>query len=249
MLINELILVILFLAGIFIFCYSKYIKKTQPHKYNTFFRIFLPFILFILVTRLFIFQPFKVVSGSLEPTILIGDVLWVNLSAYSIRFPISHKIIFSTGHPKRGDIVLFHYPLNTDLIYIKRIIGLPGDHLSYSNKTLYINGVAMNQKPDGYGFDVEPKQNPHLMLKQIENLAGLKHHIFIDTHKADVPIDIIIPKGKYFVMGDNRDASEDSRVWGFLDEEQIIGKAFSVLVSWDNLHNRVRFDRFGNKLI
>lgn len=209
-------------------------------------RSYLPVFLLVLVVRSFVFQPFKVVSGSLEPTVLVGDYLAVNQSAYGLRLPVLHKKIFSLGEPKIGDIALFYFPEDTSLVFVKRVIGTPGDHIVYQDKTLTINGEKMPKIDDGFGFDIEPASPPRLMQKKIENLHGIKHSVFVSRDKEEGIIDVVVPKGMYFMMGDNRDDSDDSRRWGFVPEENLIGRAYRVIMSWDGDRMRPRFARIGN---
>lgn len=219
--------------------------KTNP--IFKFARSYLPVFLTVLIVRAFIFQPFHVVSGSLEPTVLIGDFLAVNQSAYGVRLPLIHTKIWSTGSPKRGDIALFYYPVDPSLVFVKRVIGVPGDHVIYRNKKLTINGQEMPQTKDGIGFDEEPNMLSRLMSQRIENLAGIHHKIFVDEARFDKEVDVIVPEGKYFMMGDNRDDSEDSRYWGFVDDSLLIGKAYRIIASWDNRSHWFRLSRTGEK--
>ncbi len=222
-------------------------KSLADYKIIKIARSYLGVLLLVFVIRSFIFQPFKVVSGSLEPTVLIGDFIAVNQSAYGIRLPVIHKKIINIGQPKLGDIALFHYPLDPNIIFVKRVIGTPGDHIIYKNKQLTINGKLMNQTNDGIGFDEEVGEVSKLMNQRIENLNGIHHKIFVDETHQDKVIDLIVPKNKYFMMGDNRDDSSDSRYWGFVDDNLLIGKAYRVLGSWDSRQSRPRMARFGAK--
>lgn len=217
----------------------------RNNKLVSFGRSYLPVFLLVFVVRSFIFQPFKVVSGSLEPTVLIGDILAVNQSAYGLRLPVIHKKIVATGEPKIGEIALFYYPEDPSLVYVKRVIGTPGDHVQYHNKVLTVNGKTMPQKDSGYGFDEEPGRVPVLMQKRVENLNGIKHEIFVAPSRVDADIDVMVPQGMYFMVGDNRDDSDDSRRWGFVPEENLIGRAYRVLFSWDSNKMSPRMARIG----
>lgn len=242
----ELTLTLLLFVSIFLTLVGRN-KKIGHYKVFRVARAYLPLILVVFVVRAFLFQPFKVISGSLEPTVLIGDYLLVNQSAYGIRLPIIHKKVLDIGKPKQGDIALFHYPLEPGLVFVKRVIGIPGDHIEYRNKKLQVNGILASQLADGIGFDEEPGQLAHLMSQNIENLGGTRHRIFIDKHRLEKDIDITVPEGKYFVMGDNRDDSEDSRHWGFVDDDLLIGKAERILVSWDSQKHWFRAGRYWEK--
>jgi signal peptidase I len=203
--------------------------------------------LLVLVIRAFIIQPFRVPTGSLEPTVMPNDFVAVSQYDYGLRLPITHKKILEVGEPKLGDIAVFRYPANPKIDFVKRIVGVPGDHVVYKNKVLYINGKEAKQTFIKNGYDVEPGGNiPSKVME--ENLNGVKHEILIhDTGYLgqSQDFDVVVPKGYYFAMGDNRDNSGDSRVWGFVPEKNLIGRAFMVWFSWDH---GVRWHRIGNKL-
>ncbi|MGE3920348.1 MAG: signal peptidase I [Gammaproteobacteria bacterium] len=209
-------------------------------------RSLFPVLLFVLVVRSFIAEPFRIPSGSLEPTLLIGDFVLVNKFEYGLRLPVLEKKAVKISEPKVGDIVVFHYPPNPSVDYIKRVVGVPGDHIRYINKVLYINNKPMDQKFLGYSMSVDANGERVVVKKMQENLLGTKHNIFIDPEvAAQDKIDIIVPPGKYFMMGDNRDESYDSRYWGFVPEQNLIGKAFLVWFSWNKTNNSIRFSRIG----
>jgi signal peptidase I len=204
-----------------------------------------PVFLIVLVIRAFIIQPFRVPTGSLEPTVMPNDFLAVSQFAYGLRLPITHTKILSIGEPKRGDIAVFRYPANPKLDYVKRIIGVPGDHVVYKNKVLYINGIEAKQTNLGPAMDVEPGGNIPSMMYE-EDLLGVKHKILIHNQGGEMAdFDVTVPQGHYFAMGDNRDNSGDSRVWGFVPEKNLIGQAFMVFLAWDK---GVNWKRIGNKL-
>ena len=210
-------------------------------------RSFFPVLLIVLLIRSFVIQPFRVPTGSLEPTILPGDFIAVNQYAYGLRLPVLHSKIWAVGEPKRGDIVVFRYPPNPRVNYVKRVVGMPGDKLSYINKVLYINGKPMIQKTIGDALDIEPDV-PIPVIEKEENLNGVKHHIFVRPNYISSGnfYNIVVPKGQYFMMGDNRDNSIDSRAWGFMPEKNIIGKAFFTWLSWDSQAHRFRWDHLGS---
>lgn len=215
--------------------------------------------LVVLVVRSFVVAPFRVPTGSMLPTIQLNDFLLVNKFAYGIRLPVFNTRILSTGEPKTGDIAVFRYPPYPGVDYIKTIIGVPGDHISYINKQLYINGKLV---PTKYiKMTVEPdNRNLALLYPKHKNLAGVvkAYKQDLEGHEHliyDSPIvpptnfkNLVVPKGEYFVMGDNRGNSEDSRYWGFVPEKNLIGKAFMVVFSWDSHLHKVRWDRIGKML-
>lgn len=206
---------------------------------------FFPVFLFVLVLRSFIVEPFRIPSSSLEPTLLVGDFILVNKFAYGLRFPVLEKKFLSVGEPKRGDIVVLRWPPNEKFDFIKRVIGLPGDTISYHNKVLTINGVQAKQRFDSYTSILDEQGKLLNVEKKEEQLGDVKHNIYVVTKEKPFDFDIKVPEGNYFVMGDNRDNSSDSRYWGFVPEENLRGKAFLVWMSWDNVLKKLRWPRIG----
>lgn len=220
-------------------------------------RYFFPILLVVLIIRSFIVQPFRVPTGSLEPTVLPGDFILVNQFAYGLHFPAFNWEILPLGKPKRGDIAVFHWPVNAHKDFVKRVIGLPGDNISYVNKILYINGKKIPQKLIGYAVDSNNPSGPAWTVKVMqENLLGIKYNIYRCANESNhCPLttvqnfhDVIVPAGEYFMMGDNRDNSDDSRYWGFVPEKDLVGKAFLVWMSWDSAKHRIRWHRIGKRL-
>jgi signal peptidase I len=212
-------------------------------------RSFLPVLLLVFSVRSFGYEPFRIPSGSLKPTLLVGDFILVNKFTYGLRLPVAHTKIFSVNEPERGDIVVFREPPKESRDLIKRVIGLPGDHITYKNKVLYINGQEMPQKFEKYDTDQRDSFDPWQVTEKQENLSGITHHIYQISATENDDFDVIVPAGHYFMMGDNRDDSADSRSWGFLPEKNIIGKATRVLVSFDTFTHPVRWERTGEKII
>ena len=211
-------------------------------------RSFFPILLIVLLIRSFIIQPYRVPTGSLEPTVLPGDFIIVNQFAYGLRLPVINKKIVDIGEPQRGDIALFHWPKDPRLVYVKRVIGLPGDHVVYKNKILTINGKQITQKDLGMDLDQEYAMPYPVDVKQ-EKLQAVTHKIFLRTEaNNDEHVDVVVPAGHYFMMGDNRDNSDDSRDWGFVPDENLVGKAFGIWMSWDSQNNAVRWHRIGKAL-
>jgi signal peptidase I len=211
-------------------------------------RSFFPIVLIVLLLRSFLAEPFRIPSGSMMPTLLIGDFILVNKFTYGIRLPVINKKVFEMNEPKRGDIVVFRYPKEPSVDYIKRVIGLPGDKVVYENKKLYINDVPVNQvslgRYQGLGQGQEMTGAEHL----VEDLTGIEHSILIREGVPSGQFVYVVPAGNYFVMGDNRDNSNDSRYWGTVPEENLVGKAFFIWMSWDWEHKGVGFDRIGTVL-
>jgi len=209
-------------------------------------RSFFPVLLIVFLLRSFLFEPFRIPSGSLEPTLFAGDFIIVNKFDYGIRLPVLHKKMGNVHAPKRGDIMVFRWPPNPSFNFIKRVIGLPGDKISYINKELYVNGNKIPQTFVKNSMAQDESGGEWKAIENQEDLLGVKHNIFIDSTKSSADFrDRSVPEGMYFVMGDNRDDSADSRYWGFVPDENIVGKAILVWLSWDNTHNRLRFNRMG----
>ncbi|MDH2235878.1 signal peptidase I [Pigmentiphaga sp. GD03639] len=217
---------------------------------------FFPVILFVFVLRSFVVEPFRIPSGSMMPTLQIGDLILVNKFSYGLRLPIVDKKVVPLGDPQRGDVVVFRYPVDPQVDYIKRVVGVPGDEVAYLNKRLTINGQEIPMKKVGEYFD--PDRVSYAALYD-ENLKGVNHQILIDERRSP-EIDPFgsypnrdaceysregvrckVPAGNYFVMGDNRDNSADSRYWGFVPDSNIVGKAFFV---WMNFGDLKRIGRF-----
>lgn len=205
-------------------------------------RSFFPIFLIVFLLRSFLFEPFRIPSGSLEPSLLTGDFILVNKFDYGIRLPIIGKKIMKTGEPKRGDIMVFRWPPDKSYDFIKRVIGLPGDTISYIDKELYINGQKISQE----NLPEATATNAWDAIEKQEDIFGVKHHIYVNPNKYSRNFyDIPVPEGMYFVMGDNRDDSADSRYWGFVPDKNIVGKAVMVLLSWNKEDYRVRWARSG----
>ena len=211
-------------------------------------RSFFPMLFLVWAIRSFLIQPYRVPTGSLEPTVLPGDFIVVNQFAYGLRLPVLNTKFFNLGEPQRGDIALFRYPKDPSTIFVKRVIGLPGDHVVYQNKVLTINGQRMQQIPLGMDLDVEGRFFTPVQVR-IEQLGKVSHKIFIRPGSKEwEKIDVVVPMDAYFMMGDNRDGSSDSREWGFVPEKNLVGKAFGVWMSWDAGNMQVRWNRIGKKI-
>ena len=211
---------------------------------------FFPVILLVFVLRSFLFEPFRIPSGSMIPTLEIGDLILVNKYEYGVRLPVINKKIVELGQPKRGDVMVFRYPLNPSQDYIKRVVGLPGDRVEYVNKRLTINGQPVPMKKLDPYYDGDRMQ---YYAQYLEGLGSVEHRIIVseqippglgggfpNTHPGACQysgsgVVCQVPAGHYFMMGDNRDNSEDSRFWGFVPDENIVGRAFFIWMNFGNI--------------
>ncbi len=209
---------------------------------------FFPVVLIVLLLRSFLVEPFRIPSGSMMPTLLVGDFILVNKFSYGVRLPVLNTKIIEMGEPQRGDIVVFRFPKQPTVDYIKRVIGLPGDRIGYFDKKIYVNGQLVNQVPLGRYQGVGQGMNMTGAEHLEEDLTGVKHSILISTGTPTVEDVFVVPKGHYFVMGDNRDNSNDSRYWGMVPEANLVGKAFFIWMNWDWQNNGIAFDRPGTLL-
>jgi len=214
---------------------------------------FFPVILLVFLIRSFIAEPFKIPSGSMMPTLLAGDYILVNKYTYGLRVPLVNNIFYEINHPNRGDVIVFHFPPDPKVDYIKRIVGLPGDKIQYQDKRLTVNGKLLEVvAEDNYDYEMEGANIISARRLQ-EQLGEVKHDILIhdipnhyDSESLGEKLmngeTITVPAGNYYAMGDNRDNSSDSRVWGFVPEKNLVGKAFFIWFNFD------KFGRIGNSI-
>ncbi len=209
----------------------------KNHPIYAFGKYFFPVLLIVLLLRSFLFEPFRIPSGSMMPTLEIGDLILVNKYIYGIRMPAIHTKILPVALPERGDIVVFRYPIDPKFDYIKRVVGLPGDSLDYRDKTLYINGEKVPQQVlgiyEGRGLNAA-MSGDQILEEFLPNQPHEVLHAFRDQlFRGNFERNVVVPEGHYFVMGDNRDNSTDSRFWGFVPEENLVGKAVLIWFHWD----------------
>ena len=188
-------------------------------------RSFFPVLLVVLLLRSFVAEPFRIPSGSMLPTLEIGDFILVNKYAYGLRLPVLHTKVLEVGEPQRGDVVVFRYPENPQVDYIKRLIGVPGDVVEWNNKTLKVNGVELNRETIGEYAARDQHNGIRPTVRLTEDLLGVSHDILIVRNTGGRTGSITVPEGHYFMMGDNRDMSNDSRMWGLVPEANVVGKA------------------------
>lgn len=214
----------------------------KPGRIIEYSRSFFPVFFIVLLLRSFLVEPFRIPSGSLEPTLLVGDFVAVNKFAYGFRLPVWEKKVVSIANPKTGEIAVFRWPPSPSYDYIKRVIGVPGDKISYHNKILSINGITAKQTFVEYTMD---ESSGRAVTKYKEDLNGVVHDVFIRSDVPAVDFDVVVPEGNYFMMGDNRDDSADSRFWGFVPDNYLRGKAFLVWMSWNGKADTVRWSKIG----
>ncbi len=222
-------------------------------------RAFFPVIVVVFLIRSFWIEPFKIPSGSMKPTLLVGDFILVNKYTYGIRLPVLNRKVMEVGEVKRGDVVVFRYPVDPSVDYIKRVVGIPGDKVTYAGKLLRINGQQVPVQPSGYYTDSELNyvrlptfseklgEKTHTMMvvppEPVVNLSQVRQFPHRDNCEYnDDGFTCTVPPGHYFMMGDNRDQSADSRYWGFVPDDHIKGRAFLVWMNFGDLK------RIGNSI-
>ncbi len=219
----------------------------QAPKIVEYARSFFPIFLIVLILRSFVAEPFRIPSGSMMPTLLIGDFILVNKFGYGIRLPIVDTKIVDLGAPRRGDVIVFRSPENPATPFIKRVVGLPGDRIAYYNKVLYVNGKPAEQVILGnYSVSGSGASMSGASLRK-ENLVGHVHEILVQPGPPLFNGKMVVPENNYFVLGDNRDNSRDSRFWGTVPDEMLIGRAFMIWMSWDWGHG-IKWSRIGDSI-
>lgn len=212
-------------------------------------RSLFPVFLVVLVVRSFIVEPFRIPSSSMMPTLLIGDFILVNKFAYGLKLPVLNWEFLELGDPERGDVVVFRYPNNPEVDYIKRIVGLPGDRIAYRNKTVFVNGEAVEQDVIARYVGVGQGREMTGASLRVEHLGEADHKILLMPR---VPSrgegEWIVEEGHYFAMGDNRDKSNDSRYWGTVAEKYLVGEAFMVWLNWDAAAGGFNWGRIGEAI-
>lgn len=195
---------------------------------------FFPVLFLVLVVRSFVAEPFRIPSGSMIPTLEIGDFIVVKKYSYGLRLPITHNKFLNTGQPKRGDVVVFRYPPEPEVNYIKRLVGLPGDKIVWTNdKKLIINGNAVKYELNK-DYPTRNRAGKSISVTSLkETLPDDDGHDLIIFNGPTKAGEWIVPEGHYFMMGDNRDNSSDSRFWGFVPEKNLVGKASMVWMHWN----------------
>jgi signal peptidase I len=201
---------------------------------------FFPVLLVVFVLRSFLVEPFQIPSSSMVPTLEVGDYILVNKYTYGIRLPVVRTKVWALNEPKRGDVMVFFPPHMNETYYIKRVIGLPGDTVTYRNKSLAVNGVPLEEET----LAVLPEGSSQYRVG-LEALGDARHLVQVNDSRPPRDFSVKVKPGHYFMMGDNRDNSSDSRIWGQVPEKDIVGKAFAVWMHWDSLFSIPSFSRVG----
>lgn len=265
------LVLVTFLSGAIWFFYWLFNRNQSPKKQEPviveYARSFFPVLLLVVFLRSFVAEPFRIPSGSMMPTLEVGDFILVNKFAYGIRLPVLRTKLFDTGEPKRGDVFVFRYPEKPWQNYIKRVIGLPGDRIRWQADKLIINGKQIPHEEVGLYTAVDQHGRKLDARHLVEDLLGVKHDIIL--YQTNEPLDgrpmlvdgghfpmvegstdreIVVPEGKYFAMGDNRFGSSDSRSWGFVPEENLVGKAMFVWMHYAGNNEGFDFSRIGESI-
>jgi signal peptidase I len=235
----ELILTIIFLLAGAFWLLNKFVVN-QKEGLIEFAGSLAPVLGLVLVLRSFLIEPFQIPSQSMVPTLKVGDFILVSKWTYGIRLPVLRTKIIEIDSPERGDVMVF-FPPHEDRYFIKRVVGLPGDKIHVLNGVVFINGDKMTQT------SVAEEANSPRSVVMSENLAGVEHLMQKRTSPTRLSqnYSAVVPQGHYFMMGDNRDNSSDSRVWGPVPEDRIVGKAFARWMFWDKFLSLPSFDRAG----
>lgn len=211
-------------------------------------RSFFPVLLIVLLLRSFAGEPFRIPSESMLPTLEVGDFILVSKYSYGVRLPVTYTTIIDTGEPKRGEVAVFRYPRDPRLNYIKRIVGLPGDRVTYEDRRLFINGEAVPlerigeyEPPGGHGIHAR-------MAEFLETIDGHEHRVVLDPRGHPLEGEFVVPPGQYFALGDNRDYSNDSRRWGYVPEENLVGKARMIWMHWNWNEGGIDWSRIGKSI-
>jgi signal peptidase I len=203
-------------------------------------RSFFPVLAVVFVLRSFLVEPFQIPSSSMVPTLQVGDYILVNKYTYGIRLPVLRTKVLSLNEPQRGDVMVFFPPHMNDTYFIKRVVGLPGDTVTYRNKRLSVNGETVALQP----VAELPTGKARYQLG-LEALGEANHLMQVDAMRPPRDFSVLVKPGHYFMMGDNRDNSSDSRIWGQVPEQDIVGKAFAVWMHWDSFFSIPSFSRAG----
>ena len=222
-------------------------QAPTPSRIVEYARSFFPVFLIVLLLRSFLIEPFRIPSGSMMPTLLIGDFILVNKFTYGIRLPVADYKLIEIDSPQRGDVVVFRYPDDPTTPFIKRVVGLPGDRVGYYDKVLYVNDEPAEQVVLGPYAGTGPGRSMKGASHRSERIDGCTHDILVQRGYPSREGEIVVPPDHYFVLGDNRDNSRDSRYWGTVPDTHLIGRAFAIWLNAGFEHG-VSWSRIGTAI-
>lgn len=219
----------------------------KPGHFIEFCRFSFPVVFVVLVLRSFVFEPFRIPSGSMIPTLHVGDFILVNKFSYGLRTPVGFVEFLDLGEPERGDVAVFRFPVDPRKDFIKRIVGVPGDRIRYVDKQLFINDEPAQLDDKGV-MKLDYAGRSRLVHEYEEAIGEVRHRIIVNPAAPALDGEVVVPEGHYFAMGDNRDGSDDSRRWGMVPERNLVGKAVLIWMSWDGEAGRIDFGRIGKRI-
>jgi signal peptidase I len=213
-------------------------------------RSFFPIVLVVLLVRSFAYEPFRIPSSSMMPTLLVGDFIFVSKFSYGLRLPVVNTKVLELGRPARGDVAVFRLPSDPSTNYIKRIVGLPGDVVSLREKQLWINGAPVPLDLLDEAVDLECGGFWFSAQLAAETIGTTSHNIYLGEQRdrSSPFLDRPVPEGQYLAMGDNRDCSRDGRIIGYIPEDHLVGRAVRIWMNWDSESRRPLWDRIGNRI-
>ena len=237
-----LLIIITLISGVLLFLSKVFTGELFSSQIYLFFSSFFPILLFVLVFRSFIIEPYRIPSGSMIPTLVIGDFILVKKYEYGVRLPISNYKIIDNNKPTYGDVIVFQYPQDKRINYIKRVIALPGDYVEYLNKTIYVNRKKYIQNNIAQDLLSTADLGDNVIMNENNNL--INYNILKNENRGQ-DFSYTVPNKMYFVLGDNRDNSNDSRYWGPVPEENLIGQAFFIWMYWNTDNSYSMLERIG----
>lgn len=248
----ELLLVVLTVGTGAVWAWDRWLRRTGEERerdadpwYIDLPRSLFPVILIVLLIRSFAAEPFRIPSGSMIPTLHAGDFILVNKISYGVRPPVIGTRLFGSGQPERGEVAVFRYPADPSQDYIKRVVAIPGDEVRYADRRLFINGEPVEQVRRG-AYE-GPRTDAEAEVFR-ETLGEISYDILIHPGSPGGSFEYTVPEDHYFVLGDNRDRSADSRMWGPVSDDQLVGRAFLIWMSWDGVESRIAWERIGDRI-
>ncbi len=242
---TALLLILTLVCGVSFIFYRSFKLNNRTSFIFEFLASLFPILFVVLFIRSFVIEPFRIPSGSMIPTLLVGDFILVKKYEYGLRVPLTNKLIYENNYPNRGDVIVFQYPENTKINYIKRVVGVPGDKVQYINKSLLINGKPLKlKKVDDYEFSNINLSNETVYIED----NGNKQYLILNNSDRGIGFEFNVPDDSYFVLGDNRDNSNDSRYWGTVHKNNLIGEAFMIWMYWNPQSEVEMLDRIGKDI-